>query len=475
MDRQRPHPSPGPPDRQHASRQLQGLAGTGSSSCPHQRDRGRALHWFNDSSGPARGAGPGPGRGRQPARDRRDPAGHPAEPDRRAVPRRRPPAPPTRRTRAPTARPRDGTDHPTPTIAGAQPPPSGRSRRREGESVMSHVWAPWSSSPTRPCCSRSTTRGRRVPDGHRAVRRAGALARAHPHLPADPARAVERPRRRARRRAGRGHPAHLLPLPGAALAAGRRRRDDGPLRPAAAATKHPPTGWCWAAPTGRCWSRCCAAKKVKPLVGARLDDDTVVVHPSERGHLKQVLLKLGWPAEDLAGYVDGEAHPIELRRTAGSCGPTSGGGRSTSGTAARRGGAALRGRQDPGRGRPRWPRPQATTLILVTNTVVGPAVARRAAAPDHADRGRDRRVLRCPQGDPPGHHRDVPGDDHATEGVYPHLELFDARDWGLIIYDEVHLLPAPMFRMTADLQARRRLGLTATLVREDGGRGTCSA
>src|SRR3712207_3365203 len=55
------------------------------------------------------------------------------------------------------------------------------------------------------------------------------------------------------------------------------------------------------------------SKKVAPLVGARVDEDTVVVHPSERGTLKQVLLKLGWPAEDLAGYVDGEAHEIALR------------------------------------------------------------------------------------------------------------------------------------------------------------------
>ena len=53
-------------------------------------------------------------------------------------------------------------------------------------------------------------------------------------------------------------------------------------------------------------------KKIAPMLGARIDDDTVVVHPSERGHLKQVLLKIGWPAEDLAGYVDGEAHPISL-------------------------------------------------------------------------------------------------------------------------------------------------------------------
>src|SRR5689334_11377424 len=54
------------------------------------------------------------------------------------------------------------------------------------------------------------------------------------------------------------------------------------------------------------------AKKVAPMLGERLDESAVVVHPSERGNLKQVLLKLGWPAEDYAGYVDGEAHPIEL-------------------------------------------------------------------------------------------------------------------------------------------------------------------
>ena len=54
------------------------------------------------------------------------------------------------------------------------------------------------------------------------------------------------------------------------------------------------------------------SKRIAPLVGARIDPDTVAVHPSERGQIKQTLLKLGWPAEDLAGYVDGEAHPIEL-------------------------------------------------------------------------------------------------------------------------------------------------------------------
>ena len=57
------------------------------------------------------------------------------------------------------------------------------------------------------------------------------------------------------------------------------------------------------------------------------------------------------------------------------------------------------------------------------------------------------------------------------KGEYAHLGVLDALDWGLIIYDEVHLLPAPVFKLTADLQARRRLGLTATLVREDGREG----
>ncbi|MFW5842802.1 MAG: DNA repair helicase XPB [Spirochaetota bacterium] len=55
-----------------------------------------------------------------------------------------------------------------------------------------------------------------------------------------------------------------------------------------------------------------------------------------------------------------------------------------------------------------------------------------------------------------------------TDGPFPHFDLFRKRNWGLIVYDEVHLLPAPVFRITAEIQARRRLGLTATLVREDG-------
>jgi DNA excision repair protein ERCC-3 len=213
------------------------------------------------------------------------------------------------------------------------------------------------------------------------------------------------------------------------------------------------------------------AKKVAGLLGARIDDDTVVVHASERGNLKQVLLRLGWPAEDLAGYVDGEAHPIALReegwslrdyQRAAADGFWDGGsgvvvlpcgaGKTVVGAAA----MALA---------------QATTLILVTNTV---------AARQWKDELLRRTTLTADEiGEYSGAVKEVRPVTIATyqvmttrrHGAYTHLELFDARDWGLIIYDEVHLLPAPIFRMTADLQARRRLGLTATLVREDGREG----
>ena len=210
------------------------------------------------------------------------------------------------------------------------------------------------------------------------------------------------------------------------------------------------------------------SKRVRPLVGARLDGDAVVVHPSERGNLKQALVKLGWPAEDLAGYVDGEAHPIALVEDGWKLRPYQreaaegfwhggsgvvvlpcGAGKTLVGAAA-------------------MARAGATTLVLVTNTVA-------------ARQWRDELVRRTSLtedeiGEYSGAKKEIRPVTVATyqvmttrrHGVYTHLELLDAHDWGLIVYDEVHLLPAPIFRMTADLQARRRLGLTATLIREDG-------
>jgi DNA excision repair protein ERCC-3 len=210
------------------------------------------------------------------------------------------------------------------------------------------------------------------------------------------------------------------------------------------------------------------SKRVKPLIGARVDDDTVAVHPSERGNLKQGLVKLGWPAEDLAGYVDGEAHPIKLVEDGWSLrgyqsDATEGFWHGGSGVVVLPCGA---GKTIVGAAA--MARAGATTLIMVTNTV---------AARQWKDELLRRTSLTEDEiGEYSGARKEIRPVTIATyqvmttrrKGAYTHLELFDARDWGLIVYDEVHLLPAPIFRMTADLQARRRLGLTATLVREDG-------
>ncbi|MFI7586514.1 DNA repair helicase XPB [Spongisporangium articulatum] len=213
------------------------------------------------------------------------------------------------------------------------------------------------------------------------------------------------------------------------------------------------------------------SKKVAPMVGDRIDAESVAVHPSERGNLKQVLLKLGWPAEDLAGYVDGEKHPIALAEDGWSLRPyqaeaVEGFWHGGSGVVVLPCGAGktLVGAAS-------MAKSGTTTLILVTNTV-------------SARQWRDELIARTSLtedeiGEYSGARKEIRPVTIATyqvmttrrKGTYGHLELFDAREWGLIIYDEVHLLPAPIFRMTASLQSRRRLGLTATLVREDGREG----
>ena len=212
-------------------------------------------------------------------------------------------------------------------------------------------------------------------------------------------------------------------------------------------------------------------KKIGGMLGARIDEHTVAVPPSERGRIKQELLKIGWPAEDLAGYVDGEAHPIALNQSdwqlrdyqeyatesfwEGGSGVVvlpCGAGKTIVGAAA-------------------MAKASATTLILVTNTVAGrqwrDELLRRTTLTENEI------------GEYSGEKKEIKPVTIATyqvvtrktKGEYRALELFDSRDWGLVIYDEVHPLPAPVFRMTSDLQSRRRLGLTATLVREDGREG----
>ena len=210
------------------------------------------------------------------------------------------------------------------------------------------------------------------------------------------------------------------------------------------------------------------SKKIQPLVSRPIDQVTVPVHPSSRGQIKQELIKLGWPVEDLAGYVDGESHPIALNHDGwelrdyqqyatesfweGGSGVVvlpCGAGKTIVGAAS-------------------MAQAQTTTLILVTNTVAGrqwrdELLRRTTLTPEEiGEYSGERKEIR------PVTIATYQVVTRKTKGEYKALELFDSRDWGLIIYDEVHLLPAPVFRMAADLQSRRRLGLTATLVREDG-------
>jgi DNA excision repair protein ERCC-3 len=235
--------------------------------------------------------------------------------------------------------------------------------------------------------------------------------------------------------------------------------------------KHPTHGLVLASTDRAVFEEVLRAKRIVPMLGARLDDDTVVVHPSERGNLKQALLKLGWPTEDLAGYVDGEAHQIALRQDGWALRPYQ--QEATESLFAGGSGVVVLpcGAGKTIVGAATMAEVQATTLILVTNTV---------AARQWRDELIKRTSLTAEEiGEYSGAVKEIRPVTIATyqvmttrrKGVYAHLELFEARDWGLVIYDEVHLLPAPIFRMTADLQARRRVGLTATLIREDGREG----
>ena len=211
--------------------------------------------------------------------------------------------------------------------------------------------------------------------------------------------------------------------------------------------------------------------RIAALLGPRVSQDSFEVLAFARGSLKQELLKLGWPAEDLAGYTPGAPHAIALDESGwnirdyqskavekfweGGSGVVvlpCGAGKTIVGAAA-------------------MSKAKTNTLILVTNTV--------AARQWKAELLKRTTLTEDEIGEYSGSVKEVKPVTIASyqiltakrKGEYAHLELLNAKDWGLIVYDEVHLLPAPIFKMTADLQARRRLGLTATLVREDGKEG----
>jgi DNA excision repair protein ERCC-3 len=225
-------------------------------------------------------------------------------------------------------------------------------------------------------------------------------------------------------------------------------------------------------------------KRLMPFIDGRAPDGSLLVEQAKRGHVKQALLQFGFPAEDLAGYVPGAPLALSLRdRTvtndlpfalrayqedAASVFYAGGSARGGSGVIVLPCGA---GKTVVGMAI--MAELQCNTLILTPSIVASrqwlhEILDKTSLTPDMV-------------GEYTGERKDIRPVTATTYQVlsyrrrkteeFPHFALFDERDWGLIIYDEVHLLPAPIFRITADIQARRRLGLTATLVREDGREG----
>jgi len=221
-------------------------------------------------------------------------------------------------------------------------------------------------------------------------------------------------------------------------------------------------------------------KVLKSFVIEQVDTTTLKVDPAQRGQIKLELIRFGFPAEDLAGYVDGADLSIQLRDY------TEGGERFVlrhyqqeaadvfyAGGRAHGGSGVVVLPCGAGKtmvGMAAMAQMQCATLILTPSTV---------AARQWKAELLDKTTLREEDiGEYTGQVKQIRPVTMATYQIltyrkrkgspFPHFAIFSERNWGLIIYDEVHLLPAPVFRITAEIQARRRLGLTATLVREDG-------
>ena len=212
-------------------------------------------------------------------------------------------------------------------------------------------------------------------------------------------------------------------------------------------------------------------RKVNDLLLDRIDPNTWRIADWAGGQIKQELLKLGWPAEDLAGYTPGIPHEIDLVQDGWNL-------RDYQALAVEKfwdGGSGVVvlpcGAGKTIVGAATMAKANTNTLILVTNTV--------SARQWKSELLKRTTLTEEEIGEYSGSMKEVAAVTIATYQIlttkrkaeYAHLALLNDHDWGLIIYDEVHLLPAPIFKMTADLQARRRLGLTATLVREDGKEG----
>ncbi len=237
-------------------------------------------------------------------------------------------------------------------------------------------------------------------------------------------------------------------------------------------------------------------RRTQPFLLRQLNSKTIQVDASRRGHIKQALIHLGFPAEDLAGYTDGSPLPLRLRHETRLGKPFTPRGYQSAASAAFYAGGAPSGGSGVvvlpcGAGKTivgltTMADIQRATLILTPNTIavrqwITELRDKTDLPPEMIGEYTGDRKEICPitvstyqiltyrkhgnskeQGDSKLEEIEL------TEENFPHFALFTSYDWGLIIYDEVHLLPAPVFRITAEIQARRRLGLTATLVREDG-------
>ncbi|MCP4641380.1 MAG: DEAD/DEAH box helicase [bacterium] len=220
-------------------------------------------------------------------------------------------------------------------------------------------------------------------------------------------------------------------------------------------------------------------KTLQPYISGSPDGHRIFVSPENRGNAKSALIKIGFPVEDLAGYIEGAPLEFVLRDEA-LCGKAFG---------LRKyqleaiGAFHMNGSNHGGSGVVVLPcgagktvvaigaihALQTQTLVLTTNTV-----ALRQWKSELLDKTT---LTEDKIGEYSGESKEIRPVTLATYQVltyrkakdspFVHFSLFDDGHWGLIVYDEVHLLPAPVFRATAALQARRRLGLTATLVRED--------
>ena len=230
-------------------------------------------------------------------------------------------------------------------------------------------------------------------------------------------------------------------------------------------------------------------RRVGPLLGERLhlpEMEAFALPLAHRGLIKQALLEVGWPVEDLAGYEDGLELPIALADTLTVRAYQQGAAEAFYLSGSRQGGSGVVV-LPPGAGKTVVGLVAMTlvaqrTLILTTNrTSVAQwgreLLTKTTLGPDDVTEYGVRSkklgaVTLCTYQMLTARKRRKKGEEDApTEASYPHMQLFRQQDWGLIIYDEVHLLPAPIFRLTAEVQARRRLGLTATLIREDGREG----